>query len=150
MDVWDAWDIYIGILALLAVGMFFMYRVKLGRARKVLEQAREALAEGEDDRAVLLLKEALEAANEEPRMEIEIIGHLREIYSRHGIDHDFADYLTLVDQYRALSKKSSTGVMSQIVETQNLKLKLVHRMPSLSSHAPTHQHEEESPCSFPA
>jgi hypothetical protein len=132
MDVWDAWDIYIGILFAIAAIFFVVYRIKLGKARKVIAEAEAAMGGGRDGTAVSLFKQALASANEEPELELRIVGNLGQLYQRNEVEFDFTDFQTLVKQDKALAKKSSSKSMREYIETQGLKEKIVASMPDVT------------------
>ena len=84
-----------------------------------------------DREATALFKQALGSANEEPELELRIVGKLKELYARNEVEFDFADFEALVGQGKALSKKSSNKSMREYIETQQLKEKVVAKMPDI-------------------
>jgi hypothetical protein len=132
MDVWDAWDIYIGVLLAIAAIFFVVSLFKTGKAKKLVAEGDEALSSGDDARAIALYREALSSANEKPQMELHIVAQLKSIYARNAVEFDFTDFETLIAQGKDLARRSSNKSTRDYLATQNLKEKIVAKMPDLA------------------
>ena len=120
--------IFLGIAVIFGIIYFF----KVAKAKKLYSEAVVAKTRGDDRLAVSLFKQALWKANEKPDMEWDILSNLKELYSKHKVEHDFGDYETLIEQFRTLAKKSSNKSMREMGEVNKLKQELIDRMPELS------------------
>ena len=126
----DHWDIYIFVLFGFAGLAGIMVLVKKGTAKKNLNLAR-SLVGSDDARAVELFRKALEWANEEPDLERVICGEMARVYARLGVRCDFADFLALVDQSEALSKRDSRKSLRGLKDVQALKGEVITLMPEV-------------------
>ena len=128
----DAWDTYLLILLGFAGLMGLAYLVKLAKAKRLLAAARDAEEAGDDAHALYLYKGALRKANEDPRLESTILEAVVTLYTRNQIPFDAADYRELMDQYRALAKRSSNKSMGELVQVQTLKDEIIDAMPTVA------------------
>ena len=119
----------------IAVLFLAMWLVKRGLAGRTLREAEVAAARGDDETALRLWKESLDWSNESPETEATILERIESVYRRHAIPFSSADYLKLMDQYRALAKKSSNRALRELSQVQTLKSRVVAGWPPLPSSA---------------
>ncbi len=117
----------------LLAGLFFAIAAwKKRKGGGLHAEARQLLAEGKDIEAHPVLLEALQSANEEPRIERGILADLGGVYQRAGIAFRADDYELLILQFEQLSKKGSHKAWSELKQVQALKFELIERMPKVA------------------
>jgi hypothetical protein len=121
--------IFFAIVAFVTGGI--IYLIKMGKAKKHLEEAEEAKKRGDDKAAIVILKKALNNANEKPDMEASILMQLDTLYKKNGLEYDFSDFNKLTAQFQILKKKSSTKVLDDLLKVAELKKEMVEKMPEL-------------------
>ncbi|MFH1529503.1 MAG: hypothetical protein ABIK09_02080 [Pseudomonadota bacterium] len=128
--IMDHWDIYIFVLFGIAGLVGVLVLVKKGTAKKNLRLAR-ALVGRDDAQAVELFRKALGWANEEPALERVICDEIAAVYERRAVRYAFADFLALVDQSEALSKRDSRKSMNGLRDVLELKGEMIALMPEI-------------------
>ena len=128
--------LFFGIAVIAFFFRYLKYRFKLGKAKKLINTAKEAAVRDDDKEAISFFKQSLSYANEKPEMEVMILSYLDDIYKKLKIKYDFEDYNKLIAQTETLLKKSydksSKGKgIKETKEVIKLKKELLKQMPEL-------------------
>ena len=126
-----AWVIIFFVAVIILGGMVYLARAKKKEAENCLSESQAALNQKDDAAALRWLKLALEEANEEPDLEMDILAKMQDLYNCHHVSFDMSDYRKLIEQYRILYKKSSDKSYNELIEVQKLKHRLIENMPYL-------------------
>jgi hypothetical protein len=98
------------------------------RGQNLLSDARQLRTAGKTQEACGTYLNALWKANEEPRLEREILAELSQIYGGTNPKFRSGDYETLIVQFERLSKKGSHRAIAELKEVQSLKSHLIEQM----------------------
>jgi hypothetical protein len=121
--------IILGIAAFATAGIIFL--IKMEKVKKYLTNAEEAIKQGDDKTAIVMIKGALNNANEKPDLEASILTKLEALYKKNGLGYDFSDFNKLTGQFQVLKKKSSNKARRELYKVINLKKEMVKKMPEL-------------------
>jgi uncharacterized membrane protein len=117
-----------GILLAIAI---VIYLKKKASAKKSIEEADQALLEGNDSLALMHLVGALSDANETPDLELGILDKIEKLYRKHQIQYDLSSYRELVENSRILLRKASKKSEKEFMEVEELKQKIREALPSI-------------------
>lgn len=121
--------IFLGIAAIATAGIILF--IKMEKVKKYLTKAEEAIKQGDEKTAIVMIKSALNNANEKPDLEASILAKLEALYKKNGLGYDFSDFNKLTDQFRVLKKKSSNKALRELYKVIDLKKEMVKKMPEL-------------------
>ena len=134
MEAEDIFESFVWALPFLMIACIY-YGIaawKKAKGRGLRDRALALLSSGNHGDAHDVLMQALWKANEEPRLERQILADMGRLYEKIGIRFSAEDYKLLIGQFEQLSKKGSYKAISEMKKVQALKKALIGKMPRVA------------------